>query len=43
MWFWGFNMCVVVQQEEAAEVIERGKANRRPEMGLYGGDPVLRT
>jgi hypothetical protein len=29
--------------DEAAEVIERGKANRRPEMGLYGGDPVLKT
>ena len=29
--------------EEAAEVLERGKANRGSEMGLYGGDPVLRT
>ena len=29
--------------EEAAEVLERGKANRGSEMGLYGGDPVLKT
>jgi catechol 2,3-dioxygenase-like lactoylglutathione lyase family enzyme len=29
--------------EEQAEVLERGKANRRPEMGLYGGDPVKST
>jgi catechol 2,3-dioxygenase-like lactoylglutathione lyase family enzyme len=28
--------------EESAEVFERGKAGRRPEMGLYGGDPVLK-
>lgn len=25
---------------KAAEVIERGKATRKAEMGLYGGDPV---
>jgi catechol 2,3-dioxygenase-like lactoylglutathione lyase family enzyme len=29
--------------EEAAEVLERGKANRREDMGLYGGDAVLKT
>ncbi len=29
--------------EEAAEVIERGKAGRQEEMGLYGGDRVLKT
>jgi len=29
--------------KQAEEVIERGKANRRSEMGLYGGDPVLKT
>lgn len=28
--------------EEAAEVLERGKENRREEMGLYGGDRVLK-
>ena len=28
--------------EQAAEVIERGKSGRKPEMGLYAGDPVLR-
>lgn len=27
----------------AAEVVERGKANRREDMGLYGGDKVRRT
>lgn len=29
--------------KESAEVVERGKAGRRPEMGLYGGDPVKKT
>ncbi len=29
--------------EEAAEVLERGKDNRREDMGLYGGDRVLKT
>jgi catechol 2,3-dioxygenase-like lactoylglutathione lyase family enzyme len=29
--------------KEAAEVLERGKANRKSEMGLYGGDPVRKT
>jgi len=29
--------------QAAAEVMERGKANRKAEMGLYGGDPVRRT
>ncbi len=29
--------------EESAEVIERGKAGRREEMGLYGGDRALKT
>ncbi len=29
--------------KESAEVVERGKAGRRPEMGLYGGDPVIKT
>lgn len=29
--------------EQAAEVLERGKEDRHEEMGLYGGDPVLRT
>jgi catechol 2,3-dioxygenase-like lactoylglutathione lyase family enzyme len=29
--------------KEAAEVMERGKANRREELGLYGGDRVRRT
>ena len=28
--------------EEAAEVMERGKANRREDLGLYGGDRVHR-
>ena len=28
--------------EEAAKVMERGKANRHEEMGLYGGDTVLK-
>ena len=28
--------------KKAAEVVERGKANRKSEMGLYGGDPVLK-
>lgn len=28
--------------EQAAAVIERGKAGRKPEMGLYAGDPVLK-
>lgn len=27
----------------AAEVVERGKANRHAEMGLYGGDPMRKT
>lgn len=29
--------------EESAAVVERGKAGRQSEMGLYGGDPVLKT
>jgi catechol 2,3-dioxygenase-like lactoylglutathione lyase family enzyme len=29
--------------KEAAEVMERGKAGRRSDLGLYGGDPVRRT
>lgn len=29
--------------EERDEVLERGKANRREDMGLYGGDAVLKT
>ncbi len=29
--------------EESARVLERGKAGRRPEMGLYGGDPVVKA
>ena len=29
--------------EEAAAAVERGKAGRRPDLGLYGGDPVRRT
>ncbi len=29
--------------EQAAEVLEPGKAGRRPEMGRYAGDPVLKT
>lgn len=29
--------------EQAAEVIERGKAGRKSEMGLYGGDPTLKS
>jgi catechol 2,3-dioxygenase-like lactoylglutathione lyase family enzyme len=29
--------------KEAAEVMERGKAGRRSELGLYGGDPLRRT
>lgn len=29
--------------EWAAEVLERGKENRHEEMGLYGGDRVLKT
>lgn len=28
--------------EQAAAVVERGKAQRRPELGLYGGDPKLK-
>lgn len=31
------------KREEAAEVLERGKADRHEEMGLYGGDAVLKT
>jgi catechol 2,3-dioxygenase-like lactoylglutathione lyase family enzyme len=29
--------------KEAAEVMERGKAGRREDLGLYGGDAVRRT
>lgn len=29
--------------KEANEVLERGKANRREDMGLYGGDRVRKT
>ena len=29
--------------QQAAEVLERGKEGRRPELGLYGGDPVRKT
>ena len=29
--------------KEAADVLERGKANRREELGLYGGDRVRKT
>ena len=29
--------------KEAEEVLERGKANRREDLGLYGGDAVRRT
>ena len=29
--------------KESEEVIERGKANRREDMGLYGGDAVRKT
>jgi catechol 2,3-dioxygenase-like lactoylglutathione lyase family enzyme len=34
---------VFPSNEEREKVLERGKANRRSEMGLYGGDPVLKT
>jgi catechol 2,3-dioxygenase-like lactoylglutathione lyase family enzyme len=29
--------------EEAADVVARGEHDRREHMGLYGGDPVLKT
>ena len=28
---------------QSAAVLERGKTGRKPEMGLYGGDPVLKS